>query len=130
VSGGASPSAEAAASAQLEPPVIAVDCNGADLGAAEVAAGAAAAARRGVRVLLFGPAAEIGELPAGVELVDAPVSIAKAPDPVKAARTTAEASSAPAAPAPRSRPGRSTSSARAASTGPRWRSPCPCPTIR
>ena len=72
--------------------MIAVDCNGADLGPAEVAAGAALAAGQGARVLLFGPAAELGELPAGVEVVDAPISIAKAADPVKAARTTPEAS--------------------------------------
>jgi phosphate acyltransferase len=72
--------------------VIAVDCNGADLGAAEVAAGAALAAAQGARLILFGPAEEIGEPPPGVEVVDAPVSIAKAPDPVSAARTTPEAS--------------------------------------
>jgi glycerol-3-phosphate acyltransferase PlsX len=73
-------------------PVVAVDCNGADLGPAEVAAGAAIAARSGTRVLLFGPAAELGELPEAVEVVDAPVSIAKAEDPVRAARSTPEAS--------------------------------------
>jgi glycerol-3-phosphate acyltransferase PlsX len=72
--------------------VVAVDCNGADLGPAEVAAGAAIAAGMGARVLLFGPADELGELPAGVEVIDAPVSIAKAEDPVAAARTTPEAS--------------------------------------
>jgi glycerol-3-phosphate acyltransferase PlsX len=72
--------------------VVAVDCNGADLGPAEVAAGAAMAAAQGVRVLLFGPASELGRAPAGVEIVDAPVSIAKAEDPVLAARTTPEAS--------------------------------------
>jgi glycerol-3-phosphate acyltransferase PlsX len=72
--------------------VVAVDCNGADLGPAEVAAGAALAAGLGARVLLFGPAAELGAMPAGVEVVDAPVSIAKAEDPVRAARTTPEAS--------------------------------------
>jgi glycerol-3-phosphate acyltransferase PlsX len=72
--------------------VIAVDCNGADLGPAEVAAGAAMAAGEGARVLLFGPAAELGEPPRGVEVVDAPVSIAKAEDPVLAARNTPEAS--------------------------------------
>ncbi len=71
---------------------MAVDCNGADLGPAEVAAGAAIAAREGARVLLFGPAGELGEPPPGVEVVDAPVSIAKAADPVKAARTTPESS--------------------------------------
>lgn len=71
---------------------VAVDANGADLGPAEVAAGAALAAERGVRVLLFGPAAEIGPVPDGVEVVDAPVSIAKAPDPAAAARSTRDAS--------------------------------------
>jgi len=72
--------------------VVAVDCNGADRGPAEVAAGAALAAAAGARVLLFGPAGELGELPPGVEVVDAPVSIAKAEDPALAARTTPEAS--------------------------------------
>lgn len=43
-------------------------------------------------MLLFGPAGEIGEMPEGVEVVDAPVSIAKAEDPVRAARSTPEAS--------------------------------------
>src|SRR6266480_828271 len=71
---------------------VAVDANGADLGAAEVAAGAAAAAERGTRVLLFGPAAEIGGTPDGVEVVDAPVSIAKAADPALAVRSTPDAS--------------------------------------
>ncbi|MBJ7522297.1 MAG: phosphate acyltransferase PlsX, partial [Solirubrobacteraceae bacterium] len=59
---------------------------------AEVAAGAALAAERGVRVLLFGPAGEMGPMPDGVEVVDAPVSIAKAPDPAAAARSTRDAS--------------------------------------
>jgi phosphate acyltransferase len=72
--------------------VIAVDCNGADLGPAEVAAGAALAAGEGARVLLFGPAAELGEPPPGVEVIDAPISIAKAEDPVLAVRTTPQAS--------------------------------------
>jgi glycerol-3-phosphate acyltransferase PlsX len=71
---------------------VAVDANGADLGPAEVAAGVALAARQGVRVLLFGPAREIGPTPEGVELVDAPVSVAKSADPVKAVRATPEAS--------------------------------------
>jgi glycerol-3-phosphate acyltransferase PlsX len=75
-----------------EPLVVAVDCNGADLGPAEVAAGAAIAAERGVGVLLFGPAEELGEAPEGVQIVDAPVSVAKAADPVLAVRTTPEAS--------------------------------------
>ena len=71
---------------------VAVDANGADLGPAEVAAGAAIAAQSGVLVTLFGPAAEIGELPDGVTIIDAPVSIAKAADPAAAARSTPEAS--------------------------------------
>ena len=69
---------------------IAVDANGADLGAREVALGAAAA--DGVKVLLFGPAEDIGEVPGHVTVVDAPVSIAKAADPARAARSTPEAS--------------------------------------
>jgi glycerol-3-phosphate acyltransferase PlsX len=72
--------------------VVAVDCNGADRGPAEVAAGAALAAAGGARILLFGPAEELGSPPPGVEVVDAPVSIAKAEDPVLAARTTPKAS--------------------------------------
>ena len=71
---------------------VAVDANGADMGAAEVAAGAAIAAERGTRVMLFGPAGELGTPPAGVEVVDATVSIAKAPDPALAVRSTPEAS--------------------------------------
>ncbi len=87
--------------------MVAVDANGADRGPAEVAAGAALAARQGARVLLFGPlaaigaglaelgtppVAEIGASLAGVELVDAPLSIAKSPDPARAARASPEAS--------------------------------------
>ena len=72
--------------------MVAVDCNGADLGPAEVAAGAAIARSQGARVILFGPAAELGELAADVEVVDAPVSIAKSPDPASAARAEPEAS--------------------------------------
>jgi glycerol-3-phosphate acyltransferase PlsX len=72
---------------------VAVDACGVDLGPQVVAAGAAAAAPAGaINVLLFGPAAEIGTVPAGVELVDAPVSIAKAADPAFAVRSTPEAS--------------------------------------
>lgn len=75
-------------------PVVAVDCNGADLGPAEVAAGAALAAAQGAKVLLFGPAAQLqsGQTPDGVEIVDAPISIAKSADPVSAVRSTPEAS--------------------------------------
>jgi phosphate acyltransferase len=71
---------------------VAVDAGGADRGPREVAAGAARAAERGIGVLLFGPAQEIGQVPDGVEVIDAPVSIAKAPDPAFAVRTTPEAS--------------------------------------
>ncbi len=72
---------------------IAVDANGADLGPAEVAAGAAIAADRGVRVLLFGPAEEMGEASGpNVTVIDAPVSIAKAPNPAGAAHASPEAS--------------------------------------
>src|SRR5213596_2591075 len=71
---------------------VAVDANGADLGPAEVAAGAAAAAEQGVRVILYGPEDEIGPPRDGVELVDAPLSIAKAADPARAVRANPEAS--------------------------------------
>jgi phosphate acyltransferase len=72
---------------------VAVDAGGADLGPAEVAAGAASAASAGIHVLLFGPAAQIGATPAAaVEVIDAPVSIAKAADPAFAVRSTPEAS--------------------------------------
>jgi phosphate acyltransferase len=75
-----------------EPVTVAVDANGADLGPAEVAAGAALAVRRGHRALVFGPSAEIGAVPDGVEVVDAPVSIAKAREPARAVRSTPDAS--------------------------------------
>jgi glycerol-3-phosphate acyltransferase PlsX len=80
----------------LEPPVhvpiIAVDANGADLGPAEVAAGANIAAAQGVRILLFGPAAELGAAGPGIEVIDAPLSIAKAANPAAAARANPESS--------------------------------------
>lgn len=77
--------------------VVAVDCNGADLGPAEVAAGAAIAAGEGARTILFGPASELRTAIQGagegmIEVVDAPVSIAKSPDPARAARADPEAS--------------------------------------
>jgi phosphate acyltransferase len=71
---------------------VAVDANGADLGPAEVAAGARAAAGPDVRVRLYGPADQLGEPGDGVEIVDAPVSIAKAPEPAAAVRHTPDAS--------------------------------------
>jgi glycerol-3-phosphate acyltransferase PlsX len=71
---------------------VAVDAGGADLGPREVAAGAARAAASGIGVLLFGDAAQIGPVPAGVEVIDAPISIAKQADPAYAVRTTPESS--------------------------------------
>jgi glycerol-3-phosphate acyltransferase PlsX len=71
---------------------VAVDANGADMGPSEVAAGAALAAAQGVQVLLFGPADQLGALPPGVEVVDAPVSVAKAADPARAVRAHRDAS--------------------------------------
>lgn len=71
---------------------VAVDAGGADLGPAEVAAGAVLATNSGLHVLLFGPAPEIGRVPPTVEVVNAPVSIAKAADPAFAVRTNPEAS--------------------------------------
>jgi len=71
---------------------VAVDANGADLGPTEVAAGAAAAAAQGVKVILFGPADQLGGRAAGVEIVDAPVSVAKTADPARAVRANPESS--------------------------------------
>jgi glycerol-3-phosphate acyltransferase PlsX len=72
--------------------VIAVDANGADLGPAEVAAAARLAADEGVEVLLFGPADQLGRSGEGVEVVDAPRSIAKEENPAQAVRTVPDAS--------------------------------------
>jgi glycerol-3-phosphate acyltransferase PlsX len=72
--------------------VVAVVANGADLGPSEVYEGARLAAERGARVLLFGPAAKLGPERDGIEIVDAPISIAKAPDPARAVRSTPDAS--------------------------------------
>lgn len=72
--------------------IIAVDANGADLGPAEVAAGARLAAQQGVEVLLFGPARELGASGDGVEIVDAPRSIAKELNPASAVRGAPDAS--------------------------------------
>jgi glycerol-3-phosphate acyltransferase PlsX len=66
-------------------PVIAVDVNGAD----DPRAAAEGAAASGARTLIFGPAAQLDGVPG---VVDAPVSIAKAADPARAARSTPEAS--------------------------------------
>jgi glycerol-3-phosphate acyltransferase PlsX len=71
---------------------VAVDACGADLGPREVAAGAARAAATGIQVLLFGPAGEIGSVGDGVEVIDAPVSIAKERDPAFAVKSSPDAS--------------------------------------
>ena len=72
---------------------IALDANGADAGPAEVARGAALAAarRRGARARVRAGGASRARRP-GVEVVDAPVSIAKAADPARAVRATPDAS--------------------------------------
>jgi glycerol-3-phosphate acyltransferase PlsX len=57
-----------------------------------VARGAARAAAGGVRVILFGPAAAIGAPAEGVEVVDAPRSIAKDADPARSVRGNPDAS--------------------------------------
>ncbi len=71
---------------------VAVDGNGADLGPEEVARGAALAAQRGVRVVLYADAARVAAVAAGVELIDAPISVAKAADPAYAVRSNPDAS--------------------------------------
>jgi len=73
-------------------PPVAVDCNGADLGPREVAAGARVAAEQGARVLLFGPVEELGAPAPGITIVDAPLSIAKSADPASAVRASPQAS--------------------------------------
>ena len=126
-----------------ERPVVAVDCNGADLGPAEVAAGAALAAARARGCSCSGPPASWASAAEGVEIVDAPVSIAKSADPVQRGADDPEASIVQAARAVAEgraqalvcaggtgaalAAGCSTSSARGASTARRWRSRCPCP---
>ena len=73
---------------------VAVDANGADLGPSEVARGALAqvADDHDLRVMLFAPAEAIGPVHERVEVVDAPLSIAKEPDPVRAVRGNPQAS--------------------------------------
>jgi glycerol-3-phosphate acyltransferase PlsX len=66
-------------------PVIAVDVNGAD----DPRAAALGAADSGVDVLIFGPKDDLS----GIDgVIDAPVSIAKAADPARAARSSPDAS--------------------------------------
>ncbi len=80
-------------SADPRSPVIAVDVNGADV-PAHVVSGIALAAASGARVLAFGPRATLAGLTGtpGVEVVDAPVSVAKDPEPARAVRAHADAS--------------------------------------
>ena len=79
-------------SASERSPVIAVDVNGAD--DPRAAALGAFRASGPMRVLLFGKGSDlVFEHPGEhVEIVDAPVSIAKAADPARAARSTPDAS--------------------------------------
>jgi phosphate acyltransferase len=69
--------------------LIAVDANGADAGPSAVAEGARLS---GERVLLFGPAAEVGVSGGDVEVVDAPERIGGDEEPVRAVRSRPEAS--------------------------------------
>jgi glycerol-3-phosphate acyltransferase PlsX len=69
--------------------VIAVDANGADAGPSAVAEGARLS---GERVLLFGPAAQLGDAGPDVEVVDAPERIGGDEEPVRAVRSRSQAS--------------------------------------
>jgi phosphate acyltransferase len=76
---------------------VAVDALGADLGVAEVVAGAVEAARGGVRCVLFGPEQEIRaaagpDLPPALEVVDAPLAISNSEEPGRAVRAKPDAS--------------------------------------
>lgn len=109
--------------------MIAVDANGADAGPAAVADGAR---RSGERVLLFGPAAELGGRPdaagargaggapsaghAQIEVVDAPLGIGGDDEPVRAVRSNPDASIVQAAKAVAD--GRAEALVSAGSTGP------------
>ena len=105
------------ARARVTASTVAVDANGADLGPAEVAAGAAMAAAQGVRVLLFGPAGELGDVAGPASRSSTrPVSIAKAPDPASAVRSTPGRLDRPGRPRGRRRR-RATRSSAGGSTG-------------
>ena len=91
--------------------VIALDANGADRGPAAAAEGAR---RSGERVLLFGPAAALGDC--GAEVVDAPLKIGGEEEPVRAVRTKPDASIVQAAQAVAQ--GRAGALVSAGSTGP------------
>src|SRR5947209_6633387 len=66
--------------------MIALDANGADRGPATVAAGGRSS---GVPVLLFGPAAELGD---GADVVDAPLAVTNEDEPARAVRASPDAS--------------------------------------
>jgi phosphate acyltransferase len=66
--------------------MIALDANGADRGPATVAAGGR---RSGVQVMIFGPAAELGD---GPDVVDAPAAVSNEDEPARAVRARPEAS--------------------------------------
>ena len=72
-----------------DPPVIAVDANGADRGPGSVGEGVR---RTGTAVLLFGPAEELARAGERAELVDAPVAITGHEEPARAVRSKPEAS--------------------------------------
>jgi glycerol-3-phosphate acyltransferase PlsX len=94
--------------------VIAVDANGADQGPRAVAEGVA---RSGLPVLLFGPAAEVGEAAgAHAEVVDAPETIKAGEEAVAAVRSKRDASIVQAAEAVGQ--GRADALVSAGSTGP------------
>jgi glycerol-3-phosphate acyltransferase PlsX len=86
----AEPRSQGDVSPRERSPVIAVDANGADDPSA-VAEAASNAAARGLRILFFAPASLLSPSD-GVEVVDAPVSVAKDPDPARAVRSNPEAS--------------------------------------
>lgn len=93
--------------------MIALDANGADRGPSAVAEGAR---RSGLPVLLFGPASQIGPAGDQVEVVDAPERIAPGQEPVRAVRSTPQASIVQAAAAVAE--GRADALVSAGSTGP------------
>ena len=93
--------------------MIALDANGADAGPAKVAEGARLS---GERVLLFGPASEVGDADERVEVVDAPLAIAGGEEPVRAVRSAPDASIVQAARAVGE--GRAEALVSAGSTGP------------
>lgn len=93
--------------------MIAVDANGADAGPEAVAEGAR---RSGERVLLFGPARQLGDQGPSVEVVDAPPLLDGAQEPVRAVRSNPGASIVQAARAVAE--GRADALVSAGSTGP------------